>query len=203
MAELEKLHGNPLFLGIRYGNLWNRDLAADIEKPGFVDGLRALAAASLVLESANPDPRLIGALRKVADLVPELRIVIDHLPNAHVPSEEAARKAFYADLRVLAQNKLVFVKLSEIPVRENGTLVTDANFYRERLDELWEIFGEDHVMFGSDFPNSETVSSYAQTFSIVRAYIDQKKPEARRKYFGKNSMSAYRWKPRRQDQRLA
>jgi predicted TIM-barrel fold metal-dependent hydrolase len=202
-ADLEKLHANPLFLGIRYGNLWNRDLAADMEKPGFVDGLKALAAAGLVLESANPDPRLIGALLKVAELVPELRIVIDHLPNARVPSEEASRKDYFADLRALAQSTKIFVKLSEIPVRENGQLVTDANFYRERVDALWEIFGEDHVMFGSDWPNSDAVSSYAQTFGIVRAYIAQKRPEARQKYFWKNSISAYRWKPRQRDQRLA
>ena len=203
LAELEKLRANPLFLGIRYGNLWDRDLAADMEKPGFVDGLKALATAGLVLESANPDPRLIGALRKIAELVPDLRIVVDHLPNARVPSDQTGRDAFFADLRALAQSKKVFVKLSEIPVRENGKIVTDANFYRERLDTLWEIFGEDHVMFGSDWPNSETVATYAQTFAIVRAYIEQKKPEARQKYFWKNSKSAYRWKPRRPDQRLA
>lgn len=203
LADLEKLHANPLFLGIRYGNLWNRDLAADMEKPGFVDGLKALAVAGLVLESANPDPRLIGALRKVAELVPELRIVIDHLPNAHVPSEEAARKDYFADLRGLAQSTKIFVKLSEIPVRENGQLVTDAHFYRKRLDPLWEIFGEDHVMFGSDWPNSDHVTSFAQTFAIMRSYIDQKSPEARQKYFWKNSIRAYRWRPRRKDQRLA
>jgi len=27
--ELDRLHANPLFVGIRYGNLWDRDLSAD------------------------------------------------------------------------------------------------------------------------------------------------------------------------------
>ena len=32
-ATLEWLHRSPLFLGIRYGNLWNRDLLSSVQKP--------------------------------------------------------------------------------------------------------------------------------------------------------------------------
>jgi L-fuconolactonase len=202
LAELEKLRENPLFLGIRYGNLWGRDLAADIGKAGFVDGLKALASAGLVLDSANPDPRLISALRKVSEKIPELRIVVDHLPHAIMPTDWTGRDAFWADLRALAQSPQVFVKLSEIPVRENGALLINPNRYSNQLDALWEVFGEDRVLFGSDWPNSDHVASYAQTFAVVRAYIDKKSPEARRKFFWKNSISAYQWRPRRPDQRL-
>ena len=83
--DLERLHANPLFLGIRYGNLWDRDLAVDAKKPGFLPGLKMLAEQGLVLDSANPDPALIRAIAGVADHLPELRIVIDHLPSARVP----------------------------------------------------------------------------------------------------------------------
>jgi L-fuconolactonase len=200
LAELQKLQANPLFLGIRYGNLWGRELAVDIEKPGFIDGLKELAKAGLVLDSANPDTTLIGALRKVSERVPELRIVIDHLPHATMQIQRAARDDPWADLRALAQSPRVFAKLSEIPQRENGELLTDPSLYRDRLDVLWELFGEDRVLFGSDWPNSDHVASYAQTFAIVRGYIDEKSPEARRKFFWRNSISAYRWKPRSQEQ---
>jgi L-fucono-1,5-lactonase len=201
--DLDRLHRNPLFLGIRYGNLWNRDLAADIGKPGFVDGLKKLASAGLVFESANPDPRLIGALRSVQERVPDLRIVIDHLPHAPVPAQPPARDAYWADLRALAQNPKVFVKLSEIPVRVNGKLETNPHFYRAPLDALWDAFGEDHVLFGSDWPNSDHVASYAQTFTIVRGYMARKSAAARLKYFSKNSLAAYRWKQRRPGQTAA
>ncbi|HEY1766379.1 MAG TPA: amidohydrolase family protein, partial [Terracidiphilus sp.] len=184
--DLDRLHQNPLFLGIRYGNLWNRDLAADLDKPGFLDGLKALAAAGLVFESANPDPRLIGAIRRVSDQVPDLRIVVDHLPGAVVPAGQAARDAYGADLRALAQNPRVFVKLSQIPVRVNGKLQTDPHFYREPLDAIWDLFGENHILFGSDWPNNDHVASYAQTFAIVRGYMARKSPAAREKYFWKN-----------------
>ena len=112
IEALERLHGDQLFLGIRYGNLWNRDLAADLENPGFIDGLKALAQAGLVLETANPDPRLIGAVVEVAERIPSLRIVIDHLPHAPLPTEKDALDDYWANLRLLAGSPRVFVKLS-------------------------------------------------------------------------------------------
>jgi predicted TIM-barrel fold metal-dependent hydrolase len=202
-GDLDRLHRDPLFLGIRYGNLWNRDLAADIDKPGFLDGLKALASAGLVFESANPDPRLIAAIRSIQERVPDLRIVVDHLPHAAIPAEPAARDAYWADLHALAQNPRIFVKLSEIPVRANGKLETDPHFYQAPLDAIWDVFGEDRLLFGSDWPNSDHVASYAQTFSIVRGYMARKSAEAREKYFWKNSIAAYQWKRRRPDQPAA
>lgn len=201
--DLDRLHANPLFLGFRYGNLWGRDLSIDIDKPGFVDGLKALAQANLVLESANPDPKLIRALLEVSDRVPSLRIVIDHLPHAPIPVEEAARREYESDLHRLAQNRNVFVKLSEIPVVENGKLVTDPGHYRAPLDAIWDIFGEDRVLFGSDWPNSDHVTPYADTMSIVQAYIAAKSQAAQRKYFYRNSIAVYRWRKRTPDQPAA
>jgi L-fuconolactonase len=194
--DLDRLRRDPLFLGIRYGNIWNRDLAVDMDKPGFMDGLKALADAGLVLDSANPDPRLIAAIRRVSDQVPDLRIVVDHLPSAPVPTDPTARDAYWADLKALAQNPHVFIKLSEIPVKVNGKLETNPHFYQAPLDAIWDVFGEDHILFGSDWPNSDHVTGYAQTFSIVRGYMARKSPAAREKYFWKNSVAAYKWKPR-------
>ena len=198
--DLERLHGNSLFLGIRYGNLWNRDLAADLENHGFIDDLKALAKAGLILETANPDPRLIDAIVEVAERVPDLRIVIDHLPHAPIPTEPDARNQYLENLRLLADSPRLYVKLSEIPVRTNGKLVTDPHFYQASLDAIWDIFGEDHILFGSDWPNSDHVATYAQTFGIVRGYMARKTPAAREKYFWKNSIAAYKWQRRKSDQ---
>lgn len=195
-ASLDRLHENPLYLGIRYGNLWNRDLDADLNKPGFIDGLKALAQAGLVLDSANPDLGLIHALLRVSNEVPDLRIVIDHLPNVKLLPTQFQHKEYLTNLTQIAQNPNVFIKLSEIPVVRDGKLITDPAFYRDRLDELWTIFGEDHVLFGSDWPNSDSVAPYADTLSIVQTYIAGKSAEAAEKYYWKNSIAAYRWKPR-------
>jgi L-fuconolactonase len=199
--DLERLHANPLFLGIRYGNLWDRDLAVDAKKPGFLPGLKMLAEQGLVLDSANPDPALIRAIAGVADQLPELRIVIDHLPSARVPAEAAARDEYWSLLRHLAQNKNIFVKLSEVALaRSEQTAPIPANFNQDRLDSLWDIFGEDHVLYASDWPNSDHNATYQETISIVRNYVEAKGRVASEKFFWKNSVAAYRWHRRQADQ---
>ena len=197
---LDRLHRDPLFLGFRYGNLWSRDLEIDLAKPGFIDGLKALSQAGLVFESANPDPSLIRALLRVADRVTQLRIVVDHIPNATVPVQPAALEEYNANLRTLAQHPTVFVKLSEIPVVHDGSLIQDPAFYRERLDMMWDLFGADRVIFGSDWPNSDHVAPFAATLGIVRQYLVHKSRDAVEGYLWKNSATIYRWHPRRSDQ---
>ena len=51
-----------------------------LDNPLFVDNLKLLAQADLVLDTANPDMALLKAVVRLNDLVPDLRIIIDHLP---------------------------------------------------------------------------------------------------------------------------
>jgi L-fuconolactonase len=202
--DLERLRTNPLFLGIRYGNLWGRDLAVDSQKPEFLPGLKMLAEQGLVLDSANPDVNLIRAISSVADHIPELRIVIDHLPSAPVPEQQATRDEYWSLLQRLAKNRNVFVKLSEVALaRSEQKAPVTASFNHDRLEELWNIFGEDHVLYASDWPNSDHHATYEETFSIVRNYVAAKGPVAEEKFFWKNSVTAYRWHRRAPDQPVA
>ena len=199
--DLERLHANPLFLGIRYGNLWGRDLSLDAQKPEFLPGLKMLAEQGLVLDSANPDVNLVRAISSVADHIPELRIVIDHLPSAPVPEQQATRDEYWSLLQQLAKNKNVFVKLSEVALaRSEQKAPVAASFNHDRLEELWNVFGEDHVLYASDWPNSDHHATYEETFSIVRDYVAAKGPVAEEKFFWKNSVAAYRWHRREPDQ---
>ncbi|HVP45521.1 MAG TPA: amidohydrolase family protein [Bryobacteraceae bacterium] len=192
--QLERFHRNPLFLGIRYGNLWNRDLSAELSQPRFVEDLKALADAGLELDTANQDATLIAAAVRVTDLVPNLRLVIDHLPQFE--PDAAARRAYESNLHELAKRKQVFVKVSEVLRRVDGRVPSDLNFYRPRLDELFEIFGEDRLIYGSDWPNSDTWAPYPQVLKVVREYFTAKGPAVAEKFFWKNSIAAYRWKKR-------
>jgi predicted TIM-barrel fold metal-dependent hydrolase len=94
----------------------------------------------------------------------------------------------------------VFVKLSEVPVRVGNNVPKDASFYKDKLDGIWDVFGEDHVLFGSDWPNSDHLASYAETLSLVRSYVSTKGSVASEKYFWRNSIAAYGWRPRKADQ---
>ncbi len=195
-ATLDRLHRSPFFLGIRYGNLWNRDLGAAVQKQEFRSGLKLLADAGLVLETANPDPALIAAVARVSDHIPDLRIVIDHLPHADAPTDARAQDAYEANLRQLAQRQNIYVKGSEIVRSVAGRVSLDAGFYKAALDRLWDLFGEDRIFFGSDWPNSDSLATFDETFGVAQSYISTKNLAAQQKYFWKNSIAVYHWSPR-------
>jgi L-fuconolactonase len=191
--NLERFHKNPLFRGIRCGNLWGRDFSADVKKPEFIADLKALAGAGLEMDTANQSPALIADTLRVTDLIPSLRIVIDHLPQMQPPDDPAARRAVEGNLRELGKRPQVYVKISEVLRRVDGRVPTDLNFYRSRLDELYGIFGQDRLLYGSDWPNSDQWAEYPQVLGIVREYFNAKGPAVAEKYFWKNSVAAYRW----------
>jgi L-fuconolactonase len=186
-AQLERLARNPLFRGIRYGNLWGRDLGAELHKPEFVGGLKALAEAGLALDTANPTPALMADVARLTDRVPDLRVILDHLPELDPFTANLAK------LRELAQRPRIYVKVSGVLRRVSGSVPLDTDFYRDRLDAIWDIFGPDRLMYGSDWPNSDSLGTYPQVLKIVEEYFHAKGTAAAEKYFWKNSIAAYRW----------
>lgn len=191
--QLDRFQRNPLFRGIRYGNLWGRNLGTELSQPEFVAGLKALAEAGLVLDTANPDVALIDAVVRTTDKVPGLRVVIDHLPQLNPPAESAANDAYHANLRELGKRPQVYVKISQVLRRVNGKVPEELDFYRSRIDELFGIFGEDRLLYGSDWPNSDQWGPYTKVLQVVREYFTGKGASIAEKYFWKNSVAAYRW----------
>ena len=191
--QLERFQRNPLFRGIRYGNIWDRDLGRELSKSEFVADLRVLAEAGLALDTANPTPALIAAVVRVTDQVPTLRVVIDHLPQLEIPADAASLKAYQSNLRELGKRPQVYVKISEVLRRVDGKIPQELSFYRAGLDELFDIFGEDRLLYGSDWPNSDQWAPFEVELRLVREYFTAKGHAVAEKYFWKNSVAAYRW----------
>ena len=195
---LARYHKNPLFRGIRYGNLWGHDLVAASRDRQFLDRLKLLAQADLSLDAANPTVDLLNAIVRVSDAAPDLRIVIDHLPLLEpAPQTAAGYDAVLAELR---QRPNVFCKLSAIIHEAGGAIRTDLETHRPRLDRLYEVFGEDRVIFGSDWPNSDGAAPIEKVVGIAKAYFASKTRQAQEKYFWRNALRAYKWVRRAPDQ---
>lgn len=198
--NLERFHKNPLFRGIRYGTLWNRPFHEDVNRKDFIDDMKIFAQAGLTLDVATAAPPLMPDLLRLTDQIPSLRVVIDHLPQATPPSEPAALAEYERNLREIGKRKQIFVKISEVLRRVDGKVPSDLAFYKPRLDQLFDVFGEDRVVFGSDWPNSDQWAAYPEVMSIVRQYFMAKGRKVAEKYFWRNSVQAYRWVHRLPDQ---
>ena len=197
--HLDRLRRNPLFLGIRQGRLH-----LGLDSPGYIANLQRLADADCSLDVDTPRQGMTApeVLVKMLDKVPSLRLVMDHLPDLRFP-DRAAKDTYRMYLRELGTRPQVHIKLSEVVRTWGGRVSTDLNAYRDWLDELWSIFGEDRIMFGSDWPQSESLefNSYPNVFGVARVYVRGKGPNAMEKVFWKNSLKPYRWVQRLPSQR--
>lgn len=174
--HLDRFQKNRLFRGIRLGS---GKISQGLTQPPFMNDLRQLAAAGLELDAIGGIPMLTNLL-KVSDAIPELRIVIDHLPFDWGGSPRPA-------LRLLGQRPHVYAKVSNVHPGSGSTAA---------LDELWDSFGPDHLVYGSNWPVSDRVAPYDRVLRVVREYIAAKGAAAAAKFFWKNSKAAYGWEDR-------
>lgn len=187
---LERYHRNELFLGIRYGNIWHHDLIAAIKSPEFIANVKAFAATGLTFEAANPRLDLIDAVVRLTDKAPELRVVLGHLQALPLPEAPDVLKTYSDNLRELRKRN-VYAKISGLVRPRNGKLQTDPAFHKPMLDFIWDIFGEDHIVYASGWPTP--IDRIKSSMKIVRPYFMAKGREAAEKFFWKNSAPAYKW----------
>ena len=179
-ANLARFSKNPLFRGIRLSGTTIR--SALLSQPAFAS-LERLSAADLSLDALG-DATMLGPVASLAERLPRLRIVIDHLPFDGDLGESLKR---------LREKTNVFAKVSNVPRRVDGVVREDLAYYRAKLDELWDAFGPDRVIYGSNWPVSNNVAPYAVAWKLVREYFQARGSEASEKYFQRNSKAAYKW----------
>jgi L-fuconolactonase len=194
---LDRYHRNPLFRGFRIDNYHNY-FPEQLDNPVFYEGMKLLSEADLVLDTANPSMDLLNAVVRINDRAPGLRIIVDHLPVMDPTPGEAS--AYSAVLKEIHGRPNIFVKLSEILHRVDDKVALDLTSHRDRLDYLMSIFGEDRVLFGSDYPNSVGTATIEQVVGLVKQYFAAKPHAVAEKYFWKNSARCYKWVKRAADQ---
>jgi L-fuconolactonase len=195
--QLLRFCKNPIFRGIRYGNLWGGDIGRALQQPDFLSDMKFLAEADLELDAVLDPPGhtpVLGDVLNLSNNVPNLRIVIDHLP--FYVGEGGGRAEYLVALRELQKHPQVYAKISGILREVGGRVPDDVNFYRPALDELWDTFGPDRLIYGSNWPPSERLAPYGTVLRVAREYFAEKGESAGRKFFWNNSMRAYRWAQR-------
>ena len=156
-------------VGVRFGaacppdRMWERfDPATEwlldaIDQPAFWGAVRETDAAIQVLAH---DAQLEQVLALV-EAHPDLTYLLDHysMTDTTVPPDEGP----FAAYEELASYDTVYPKLSETPHRS-----TEAFPYLDMTDHvtyLFEHFGRERLMWGSDFPNVSDVASYEESFT--------------------------------------
>lgn len=167
-----------------------QDLADDawILRPSVLESLRMIAEADFPLDFVTYTRHLPFVLRAL-DRVPSLRAVMDHLSKPSIRTHTLEPwKGLMAEI---AQHENVYCKLSG--------MVTEADHLRWSIDDLrpyaehvWNCFGADRVMFGSDWPVCLQAGSYDQVIGAVKEILaSHLDPNTEEKVFGGNAWKFY------------
>ena len=133
----------------------------------------------------------------VAEHVQRLvRVPPSHAANLRIDGQEPPAR-WREGMAAAAKHPNVYCKVSAL-VEQTGRKPAprDVEYYRPVLDVLWELFGEERLVFGSNWPVSNGGAPYETVVGIVRDYFSSKGEPAAARFFLDNSRKAYGWKPR-------
>ena len=198
--NLARLQKNPLYRAIRASRFYtNTDGKVTLDAVA-VDNLKLLAQADLAHDTANPSMPLMTANVMLADAIPNLRIIMDHLPSFDPAPDGQA--AYEAVVKEMAARPNIFVKLTEVyhPRLDTKQVVGDYMPLRDRLEYLFGMFGEDRVMFGTDYPNSYGVATISEEVGLMKKFFSTKTRAQAEKYFWRNAARIYKYVKRAADQ---
>jgi L-fuconolactonase len=133
-------------------------------------------------------PRQLPAAIELASRLPEQPFVLDHI--AKPPIKSGQQGAWCGHIRELAQNQNVYCKLSGI-VTEADWAGWTADHCKPYLDAVFEAFGPDRLMFGSDWPVCLLAGSYERVLGLVEDYVLTRDVAAADKIFGDNAARFY------------
>jgi L-fuconolactonase len=193
-THIARFSKNPIFRGIRArGGLSKFDTDAN----QIMKSAKSLADHGLELDLNGPAATLEKA-GEILRAIPDLRLVINHLGSPGDPQD--LKPEWKDSIRKISAEKNVFMKVSALVEQvkgDEGKAPQETAYYLPILDHLWECFGPDRLIYGSNWPVSDRGAPYDVVFGIVADYFSSKGPEACEKYFWKNSQAAYRWVERR------
>jgi L-fuconolactonase len=185
---------HDLFRGIRISGEW---LRGKLGEERFTDDLRRLADAGRQLD-VNVGTAGLGDVARLADRVPALRVVLDHCANT--PIDGGAPNSSWRDgMRALAGRRNVWAKLSglvEGTGKRNGDAPEGLAFYQPVLEVMWQAFGADRLIYGSNWPVSARFAPLAVVHGIIDRFLADRGAAARERVFATNAMAAYGLEPR-------
>jgi L-fuconolactonase len=187
--ELNELIAGPngrYLVGIRH--LVHDEKDADwIARPDVIAGIGAIGHAGLAYDLL-PRERELPACIACIDANPDVRFVVDHIAKPRIG--EGAMEPWSERITEIARRPNVWCKLSG--------MVTEADWVNWKpadltpyIEKVIALFGEDRVMFGSDWPVCLLASDYETVFVTLRDQIAPMGQTVEEKVFATNAAAFY------------
>jgi L-fuconolactonase len=153
----------------------------------FQNGIRALAPFNYTYDILIYHYQLKPALEFVSKF-PRQKFVIDHCAKPDIGKKNIDE--WKVLMKEMAQHPNVYCKLSGLFTETKWKQWSAGDFY-PYLDSVFEAFGTDRLMFGSDWPVMLLSGIYVQWKSLLEKYMENFVEEDRLKVLGENAISFY------------
>ena len=185
--DLDALMGDGALAGIRHQVEDDPDddwLIAEAT----IRGLKEIAERGLAYDMLVK-PRHMKHVPVVAERVPDLRMVIDHIAKPLIA--DGVMEPWASDMSEIAGIPSVYCKVSGM-VTEADHANWEVDDLRPYVEHVREQFGMDRLMFGSDWPVCLLASSYRRVFDAAIEAIGPMTEQERASFLGGNAKQFYR-----------
>jgi L-fuconolactonase len=156
-------------------------------RPPFLRGIKCLEEFDFTYDILIYARQLPAALELVSKFPSQL-FVIDHIAKPSI--KKGLRLPWASDLCAIAKNPNVYCKISGLVTEADWHQWTPDDF-KPYLDTVFEAFGVDRLIFGSDWPVCLLAAEYHQVVALVEGYMRDLPKTAVDKVFGLNAARFY------------
>ncbi|MBI1342268.1 MAG: amidohydrolase family protein [Terrimonas sp.] len=158
-----------------------------MKREAFRRGIRALHPFDQTFDILIYHHQLKAALDFVAAF-PEQQFVIDHCAKPGIAEKKIDEWKIH--IREMARHPGVYCKISGLLTEAKWKEWSPADFY-PYLDVVFEAFGTDRILFGSDWPVILLSGMYVQWKSLIEKYMENASEDDKVKLFGANAERFY------------
>ncbi|MDX1901157.1 MAG: amidohydrolase family protein [Gammaproteobacteria bacterium] len=183
--HLDQLKSNPLVKGVR--RLLQSEQNDFCLQNDFIIGVQMLSEYDFSFDVCIKAPQLI-AVTELVKRCPAVTFILDHLGKPDIAGRQF--KSWQADFSQLALQPNVVCKLSGLITEANHSAWQPEDIYPYVLHAV-DVFGEDRLMFGSDWPVMNLAGNYQQWLEVVSNILSEFPESTQHKIFYQNAMKYY------------
>jgi L-fuconolactonase len=191
--DLDAFSADPLVVGVR--NLIHEHPPEWLDRLEVEQGFALLAEHRMPLDFVTASPAALSALPGIGMRHPELTIVIDHLGKPPIGGGRDEYPAWRQLLAECARNPLTVAKVSGLYAARGPMDGWTTAQVRPFVDAALELFGQDRLVYGGDWPISELAGGYARTWEATVDILAELPPAARDAVLGETATRVYRLNP--------
>ena len=184
--QLERFIDNRKFVGVRHVVQDEPDDQFVLGED-FLDGISLLNKFSLTYDILVFERQLPASI-KMVEKFPEQKFVLDHIAKPRI--KEKIVDDWKEQIEIMSQYPNVLCKLSGM-LTEADWVSWKMDDFKLYLDVVFEAFGTERLMFGSDWPVCRLAGNYGDTVRLVESYISGFSKQEKEAIMGKNAIDFY------------